>query len=511
MRRDRLWLVVGLLSVAVWRFVQIRSLELPAWVDAVHHSLLARVLLEQRHIPDTWGPYLPDVPLYYHFGFHLTAALVAWLSGWHGVDLGRAVLVTGQLWQIALAAGVYALALRLWKAPTKALTALLLVGFVSTLPAYYVAWSRYTLLAGLALLVWGMTAALAARPVLVAVTLAASAVTHYYAFVLLVAFLVFALALGEGGARLRLAAGTAAGLLLGAPWLLRVWIWTRAFARHARSSGAAGASSESAWWSLLGPTRNHLLLLLAAAGLCLVIVRTVSGSGRRAGTITGVDPRVAAPFLAWTLLSLALLLAQLGPFRPQHAALVLFLPAVLLAAEAIHELLPSVCVWPVVLGLVLWGGVESADLVARETTFVRPDDMTALRWIDRSVAPEARFLVDVEPWMGVWRGTDGGWWITPLTGRQTVLPPLAYTWGAPERMQPIRETGRRVHALAGLPGSAYCDTLLRLMKQTSADYYYTHSPRPGTCAALGRVFRSSGGLGIYTRQSAPAEGMRSGS
>jgi hypothetical protein len=488
---DRLALCVGLVSVAAWRLVQIRDLELPSWVDAVHHTLLVRVLLEQGRIPETWGPYLPDVPLYYHFGFHLSAAVVAWLTGWEGLRLGRAVLATGLLWQLVLASGVYALALRLSKSAARALTALLLVGFVSQMPAHYVTWSRYTLLAGVALLVWGMTAALAARPVLVAVLLSACAITHYYAFVLLLAFLACAIACRAGGSRLRLAAAAAAGLLMSAPWLVHVWSWTRAFARAPRTTGAAASPRpDQQLWSLLGPDRNHLLLLLAALGVWILAGRLWRGACE--------DPGSSRALLVWTLLCLALLRWHLGPFRPDHAAIVLFLPAVLLAAEALWTVLPRVSIPLVVASLVAWGAAETRSIVDPETVLARRDDVAALAWIEAATPPDATFLVDTRPWMGIWRGTDGGWWITPLTGRRTVLPSLAYSFGQPERTQRITATAKQVHALASLPGSEYCAALQRLMRQTRADYYYTHAGRARGCGVLVSAYQAPGGPGIYT-------------
>ncbi len=139
--------------ILVWRFGQIRGLVLPAWVDSVHHALLVRILLEQGTIPQTWAPYLPQVPFYYHFGFHLTAALLAKLTG---LAIGQAVLIMGQVWQAVLAWGVYLLGYTLWKNQAKALVAMILVGFVSQMPAYYTAWGRYTLLVGLGLMIMGV-------------------------------------------------------------------------------------------------------------------------------------------------------------------------------------------------------------------------------------------------------------------------------------------------------------------------------------------------------------------
>src|SRR5262245_7146477 len=187
--RQRVALGVALLAVLAYRLVQVRSLELPAWVDSVHHALLVRILLERGSLPADWGPYLPDVPFYYHFGFHVSAEVLARLTGWTGLDLGGAVVVAGELWQVAVAAVVALLSLRLTRSPAKALTALLLVAFVSPMPGYYVSWGRYTLLAGLALLAFGMASALGRGRVALAALVAATAVTHYFAFVLLLAFL----------------------------------------------------------------------------------------------------------------------------------------------------------------------------------------------------------------------------------------------------------------------------------------------------------------------------------
>ncbi|NJO05360.1 MAG: hypothetical protein HC876_07460, partial [Chloroflexaceae bacterium] len=50
--------------------------------------------------------------------------------------------------------------------------------------------------------------------------------------------------------------------------------------------------------------------------------------------------------------------------------------------------------------------------------------MTALEWIEQNTAPTSQFLINTTGWFShVDRGTDGGWWITPLTGRSTSLPP----------------------------------------------------------------------------------------
>jgi hypothetical protein len=499
--------LVAALAILAWRLVQIRHLALPVWVDSVHHTLLVRILLEQRRIPETWGPYLPEVPLYYHFGFHLTAACFALLTGWTGTQLGRAVLVVGQLWQVGLACGVYAVARRLWGSEDKALTAMVLVGFVSQMPAFYLSWGRYSLLAGLTLLTFTMAAALSGRGVLVALGVAATALTHYYAFALLGLFLGFVLlTTADRSRRLTVGAGAAVGALAATPWLLRVWRWTQAYARapHGDGGGASGASDPTSPLALLGPARNHMVLALAVLGFLLLAVHLRhERPARRAAGLA---------LLAWAAALTALLGPwHVGPFRPDHAAIVLFLPAVLLAAHALWELLPTTGATAATLALVLWGIVQTRDVVRPDTVLARPEELLALDWVQAHTPEDAAFLIDVRPWMGLWRGADAGFWIMPLTGRRTLLPPAAYGWGQPELASIVRANAARADEVSRLPQSVYCSALERLMQETGTSYYYTRSPRPAACPELAVVYQGAAGVRVLTlRGDVPSEARAAG-
>jgi hypothetical protein len=97
----------------------------------------------------------------------------------------------------------------------------------------------------------------------------------------------------------------------------------------------------------------------------------------------------------------------------------------------------------VVLAFAAWGLVETRVVVRPDTVLATEADHAVLAWVAAQTPPDATFLVDVKPWMGVWRGADGGWWIMPFTGRRTVLPPLAYTWGPPEETDLFRASAAR--------------------------------------------------------------------
>lgn len=490
-RRSFAVALVVLCAVFAWRLVQIDGLVLPPWVDSVHHTLAVRMLLEQGKLPGTWGPYLPSVPFYYHFGFHLSAAVFARLTGMTGIDLGRAVLYVGQIWQGVLALAVLMLARRILRSREQALAATLLVGFVSPMPAFYLSWGRYTLLAGVALLAFGMAAAARARWGATALLVAAVGLTHYYAFCLLLLFLglLFVLTPGVAG-RIRLAAATLGGVLLVTPWLWRVFTWTRAMARERAPMTDSAPVHSASVLALLGPAHNYVLLALAVVGVVSLLYRRFSGPRTHA--------RAAAyAFVGWSVLLVALTGPwRIGPFRPDHAAIVLFLPVALLAPAALWHALPRHLAWIAVAALSIWGAGQGRRIVRPDTIIARAGDIEALKWIESSTAADATVMVDAAPWMGLWRGVDGGWWTTPLTGRRTVPPPVAYSWGPPELTATVRQVGRRIAELPQLAGPDYCAGIERLMEETRAGYYYTHSARTVECANLELLYRGRDGTRI---------------
>ena len=316
-----------------WRLYQARSLLLPAWVDSVHHVLIVRVILEKGGLPADLSPYLA-VPFYYHYAFHAVAAVFAF---WARLAPDQAVLILGQVLNAAICLSVYRLSMTLWKDVRRAAAAALLVAFVFHMPAYYLTWGRYTLLTGLVLLPLAMAAAfeisrsdtLHTEALLrLGVLTGGLFLAHYLAAILLAVFLVL-LGLERLWLDFRrrgwdravwtgLLAGTGIGILLALPWLARVYQYS---AGEFRISAVLGADAPDQvyfsgyldyLWYLAGPYRNHALLALAAVGLVFALRR---GPGRLAGA-WGLT--LAAFALPWGL--------RLGPFRPDHLVIVLFLP-----------------------------------------------------------------------------------------------------------------------------------------------------------------------------------------
>ena len=107
-RADRLPLLLGTVAFAgllALRFSQSSGLALPNWVDSVHHSLIVRKIIEYGGLPLDLTPYL-NVPLSYHYGFHISTALFAFLSG---LPSDQAVLWFGQVINALVSLSIYRL------------------------------------------------------------------------------------------------------------------------------------------------------------------------------------------------------------------------------------------------------------------------------------------------------------------------------------------------------------------------------------------------------------------
>ncbi|MEZ4707890.1 MAG: hypothetical protein R3A44_11820 [Caldilineaceae bacterium] len=493
--KEHRWAICLLPVLLWWRFYQIGELALPAWVDSVHHALLVRILLEQGWLPTTWGPYLPETPFYYHFGFHVTAAIWAWATGQSGADLGRAVLMVGQFWQVALALAIYILGHTMWHSRAKALAVMLLVGFVSTMPAYYATWGRYTLLAGLTLMILAMSAALAGRKILLALLIVGTAVTHHYALFLLAIYLLIVW-LVIPVRRHAVVAGGLLGLLLAAPWLWRVLTWGRhyALAPSLLPGGNAGSNGATANTviEMLGPLHNYALIgigIIGMVGLATCIFQDSDAENERLWPLLGLAFALIGLMGPWSI----------GPFRPDHAAIVFFLPIIFFATEAIWQLQRPLWIGLAVGLCILCGLVSTRTIIRPDSVLATETDVAAMHWIDEHIPTDAAFLIDVQPWLGLWRGADGGWWIMPLTGRRTALPPAAYGWGAPDAVYTINQRAQLIQNVEQDRSAAYCQRLTGLMQQLDVAYYYTHSERPLACGNLQALYQADG-LYIYAQK-----------
>lgn len=78
------------------------------------------------------------------------------------------------------------------------------------------------------------------------------------------------------------------------------------------------------------------------------------------------------------------------------------------------------------------GAFDMQTVVNRSTVLVDFRDVAAMQWIQQEIPDDARFAVNASRWQrNTYRGTDGGYWLTTLTGRDTILPPALYSLALP--------------------------------------------------------------------------------
>jgi hypothetical protein len=475
-------LIVGLVA----RMLAVRDLALPAWVDSVHHTVVARIIAESGRVPTSYEPYVAVRDATYHYGFQASVAAFAWLSG---KALPQAMLLVGQVFNLAAALQVYLLARWLTRRRQAAFFAALIVALLSTMPAHYVSWGRYTQLSGLLILpVASIITIEAARrrdkrtAALAVLALAGLILTHYRVLAFYVCFVaawwLVRLARRPRAWRIRprelgwYAAMVFLALASLMPWVLGIAadLWLRAFVQW------GGGESAAHWdftWRYVSSGFDRYTLTLGAIGA------VVSLAGRR---------YFSAVLLLWMgflfVVTNPSLLGLPGEGLTNNVAMLItwFMPLAIWCGFLGDELLKS---WLAALKG-MWRAlcrplatVTLATLsvvgVRRQITIVNPNgvlaiqaDQEALAWIENHTPPHSRFLINAQPWQGpVYAGADGGYWIAPLTRRPTTTPPALYPLGDSADVLHVEGLNQQVEALA-----SDAMGLSALLQEEDVDYVY---------------------------------------
>jgi len=494
--------LVFLLSLGV-RLVMTRDLAAPPWVDSVHHALITRLIVEGGAYPSTYAPYGQTANAHYHSGFHALLSAFVLLSG---LDIPQAMLLLGQVLNALVSVlGVYIFTRTLHFSHRAGLLAALIASLFTPMPAYYLSWGRYTQLAGLLLLpaafaLWtgaGRRAASARISPLtfpLALLLAGLLITHYRVAAFL-ALLLFAWEMahlhpdavrrqGERLLRMALPALTGA-LLLALPWLWPALMdfiapktiawsasparqpWFNDFAWRYLTAGlgryALGVAALGLGWALWKRRRTALFLLLWTGGMFLLANLGALGlPGRALVNNTSVEIALFLPvaalggvFLDAVLLAWEKALPDDAP--PSAGGLVPVLRrAYALGAAAL-------------LGAAVFQGLRATlPIVNPVTVLFHQADAAALRWMEDNLPADASVLINPAPWgYGLYVGSDGGYWISPLTGRRTFPPTLLYGWGDPAEIQETNRRSARLLEISGDPAA-----LRAFMREYGHAYLY---------------------------------------
>jgi len=469
-------LTVVFIAALGLRLAMIRDLALPAWIDPVHHTLIARVIVEQGGMPQTYQPYLDVDPNFYHAGYHANIAAFHWVSG---LDLSTVMLIVGQVHNALMCIALYALTTSLAQNRLAGIFAALVTGFLTPMPAYYASWGRYTQLAGLLILpaiimlarLWMLDKQPAARPgagepphakiihkaaliLLSGIALGGLFLVHYrviiFALCLLAPYL-FAQACSKDGPfsqKIRLAtaylvlSGLAA-ILLSLPWLIPAV--ARTFLSHINSAISPNAELFGDFaWRYLTAALGRQALAAAALGLAWSVLKR-----RSFGIVLTVW--VVILFVIANLDTLQL--PGSGYINNSSVAIMLFVPIAILAGYMISEVVNG---WIELSARPLWrwsaalaaltlslaaafaGARQLLPILNPETFLARQADVQAIAWMNANLPKDETVLTNPFLWAyGMYAGQDGGYWIMSLTGMQTIPPPQVYGLGDPADVQEV--------------------------------------------------------------------------
>jgi hypothetical protein len=425
------------------------DLRIPQFGDGLQHTVITQLIVDNGGLFSSWQPYAPMTTMTYHFGFHLFAAWVQWVTGWPTTEAvlaaGMSLGAIGLLSLFSLTAGLLARCgfsnSQAWLA---GIAAVVLAGLVNPSPSGLLNWGRYTQLAGHVVLPVALLACVTALkesrqplPGLLRAALFVSglALTHYLVTVFLIIALIM-LTLAESARvsqlpqRLKLglnAAGiVAVSALISAPWWWIVQSGGLARVSTEVVANSAAFAARIAQYAALDPVTpgyvHPALLILSLVGLPIALWRRAAPMLAVAltpiGLVLAVRPQllglpgagVIDSFTAW--LSLYVFLAPLAGF-----ALTSLLP------RGHHVALNLMGVFGVALAPVTHSLINLGPY-----RLVAPDDIRAQTWIRENTPTDTRVLVNAFPayWGTVLAGSDAGWWLTYNTGRRTNLPPLLY-------------------------------------------------------------------------------------
>jgi len=482
-------LVVVLLLTLATRLLHVRELVVPAWVDSLHHTLITQLISEQGVVPTSYQPYLPPQDFNYHFGFHANAAVLTWLTG---LPAYQAVLLLGQVLNMAAALVAYAGAACLTRNRWAGVASALFAGLLSSMPAYYVSWGRYTQLTGLLLLPllcrvtsWLLAAKSTGRGVwVIGVILAGGlALTHYRVLIFYSLFVLAYIPLSLwrvrrvslGAVEVLLAALALAALAVAAifPWVARFLV--RVIPRVGETYGgwaSAEGTGNALSMGILDIGWGRSLLYIAGAG-------AIWGLLRRKGEVIVLLATVGLCFLIANLRLLGL--ADIWLIHNEAVMISLWLPMSLLCSWLVGDVLSLLGrglrhlpkrlpgegllragLLSVTVVLACWGGWHLVDVLNPVTVLVTPDDLRAIEWVAENTPPEARFLINTGKWMQELRmGTDAGWWLPLLAKRQVTLPSVLYAQSQGTYREAVNDLARTVEESESLDDAALRERLAR--------------------------------------------------
>ncbi len=472
-----LGLILVFLGTLAVRLIMVRDLATPAWVDAIHHALITRLILLTGTYPATYQPYLNISSTVYHPGFHSIAASFVWLTN---LDLPKALLILGQVLNALSVFTVYLFTKTLTRSAPAGLFAAIITGFLTPMPAYYTSWSRYTELTGVLILPVVLALAIAWLNrsdrkstiwllILGAITTGGLFMVHYRVIAFQVALLIALLITlflfrpypgSQKPARLlSLIVGMGLlSILIVLPWFIPA-LKSTFIPKVGSSVGTATGFFQDFPLPYLTSALGKQAMALAGLGFIWSITK---------------ERKLALISILWLLFLFflanldALKLPGGGLITNSSVEIILFIPISILGGYFFDQLmlswksilpglvkLPAYAVMIILLGYVSYlGARQLVGIVNPGTILSRQADLPAIRWIDENIPKNETIVINPFSWgYGLFAGNDGGYWISPLSGNSTLPPPVLYGLGT--GVKDISQQCQEISSLTAEPAALW--------------------------------------------------------
>jgi hypothetical protein len=462
--------VIIIILIIGTRFWVIRTLEIPLWGDSYHHTMIAQLLVDNGGLFNSWEPYAELETFTYHFGFHTLVAVFHWITDF---QMPQATLWTGQIINALAVISLYPLAIKVGNNRWAGVLTVLLAGLLFSMPMYYVNWGRYTQLAGqvilptLAYLAWitfELNSNLIRSIVLSIIGVGGLALTHYRVLIFAILFLMILLVFNLSKGKFKtlffsfVLIGIGGGILF-SPWFIHILSGKIVSTLAQQVSTPAGQiTGFTQQYNAIGnlsfylPTPIWMLFALACGwGLWrrdkgatiivlwsfLVLLATnpewvrLPGTGAIGNFTVFIAAYIPASIIlgsgvSWLVENCQSSFSKIE-FKREKITQQDTLTAVIVAPLIQNSGYYSLLVMIAIAGL--WGAhLRIKDISPAQNSLITRPDLRAAAWIRANTPPNSRFLVNSFFAYGgeIVVGSDGGWWLPLLTGRQSNLPPINY-------------------------------------------------------------------------------------
>lgn len=439
---QNLILIFILFLIFFVRFWVVRGLAGPMWGDSLQHTMMARLLVENKGLFDSWMPYAELSSFTYHFGFHSAVAVYHWISGAEVMD---SVLWVGQLINGLSVFMLYPLVLNFnRKSRWGGIVAVLVAGLLLKYPMYYVNWGRYTQLAGqtiLPILMVLVIELLRQRKInwkyvgLCCIVVGGLALTHYRVFAFCLLFIAIALIFlfRKGTIKtnlLKLTLVFVIAFMIFAPWLINIY---------------NGKLQHIVTIKINEPIANEVPVFTYLSSLYTYLPGWIWGLYLLA-IIYAVwsHQQAILIFVVWSIFLVIvinpswLMLPGNGIIDTLSVYIVFYLPTAVSISIFLDSIMEKLKSWrkfsyiPLMIIIVVLGlyGVSQQRTIVDPSSYayLTWPDKNAMAWIKENIPADSKILVNYEFSYGdsLISGIDSGWWIPMLTERKTNLPPLTY-------------------------------------------------------------------------------------